>query len=78
MNSNKERGPVSVRWRRGQALLTTLTAAPGGWRDRLANRISSSGARSMKRQMRRWLAANGLTIVLVSAIMIIAWIIAER
>jgi len=28
--------------------------------------------------MRRWLEANGLTIVLVSAMMVFAWMIATR
>jgi hypothetical protein len=44
--------------------------------ERLAGAFSSPNARKMRRRMRRWLNANGLTIMLVFAMMIFAWMIA--
>ncbi len=35
-------------------------------------------ARRARRQVRNWLKANGLTIVLVFAMMVVAWMVAER
>ncbi|HVA41162.1 MAG TPA: hypothetical protein VNF49_10900 [Candidatus Binataceae bacterium] len=57
-------------WTRGKPL--------GGWLGRLADSISSSDARKARRHVRRWLRANGLTIVLVFAMMAFAWMIVER
>jgi hypothetical protein len=45
---------------------------------RLTDIASPPNSRRGRRQMRRWLEANGLTIVLVSAMMVIAWLIAAR
>lgn len=78
MNTNEEPGPAYVRWRRRRGSLAMLAAAFGERLGRLADRSSPSNARATKRQVRRWLSANGLTLVLVSAMMIIAWIVAER
>jgi hypothetical protein len=40
--------------------------------------FSAPGRRYVRHQMRRWFATNGLTIVVVSTMMVIAWILAER
>jgi hypothetical protein len=46
--------------------------------ERLASAFASPNARKMRRRMRRWLNANGLTIMLVFAMMIFAWMIANH
>jgi hypothetical protein len=40
--------------------------------------ISPPNTRRAHRQVRPWLKANGLTIVLVFAMMVVAWMVAER
>jgi hypothetical protein len=78
MNSNEKRAPFHYNLRQPGAIFLAFTAALGGWLGRLADGISPPSARKARRQLRRWLRANGLTIVLVSVMMIFAWIVAER
>ena len=52
--------------------------ALGGWVGRLADNVSPPNARKTRRQLRRWLKIHGLTIVLVSLMMALAWMVAER
>jgi hypothetical protein len=78
MSYNEKRAPFYYSLRQPGAIFLTFVAALGGWFGRLADSISPSSARKARRQLRRWLRANGLTIVLVSVMMIFAWILAER
>jgi hypothetical protein len=55
-----------------------LCAAAAERLGRLSNLRSTPGLRTARRQIRRWLSANGLTLLVVSAMMAIAWIVAER
>ena len=45
---------------------------------RLADTFSSLKTRSARRQVRRWLAAKGIILVVMSLMMVIAWMVAER
>jgi len=45
---------------------------------RFTGTFSTRNMRSGRRQVRRWFAANGLILVVVSTMMVIAWIVAER
>jgi membrane protein YqaA with SNARE-associated domain len=78
MSSNEKPVPFYYSLRQYGAILLTFGATLGGWLGRFADNISAPNARKTRRQLRRWLKANGLTIVLVSAILILAWIVAER
>jgi hypothetical protein len=53
-------------------------AAFGGRLSRFANAMSSPNARKTRRQVRRWLNANALTVMLVLAMMVFAWMITSR
>jgi phosphoserine phosphatase len=78
MSSNQQLESFHIRLRRLGAMLRTLGTTPArllGW---LADSVSTPNSRRGRRQMRRWLEANGLTIVLVSAMMVVAWMIAAR
>jgi hypothetical protein len=50
---------------------------PGGF-GREVHRALTPDARKLRRRMRRWLNANGLTIMLVFAMMTFAWMIANH
>ena len=58
--------------------MLTLRGQLGERVRRFTDAFSTPNIRSGRRQLRRWLAANGLTLVVVSAMMIIAWMLAER
>ena len=45
---------------------------------RLGDIFSTAKMRPARRQLRRWLAANGLILVVVSVMIVIAWMVAER
>jgi hypothetical protein len=60
--------------RQGGAILRTLSGRAG----RLADSLSSSQGRRARRHARRWLETHGLTIVLVSGMMVVAWLIAAH
>jgi hypothetical protein len=45
---------------------------------RLADSFSSPQGRRARRHARRWLETHGLTIVLVSGMMVVAWLIAAH
>ncbi len=45
---------------------------------RLARSFSPPNVRRTRRQVRRWLETHGLTLVLVSAMMVLAWMIAAH
>jgi hypothetical protein len=72
--NDEERRPFTLPLRQGSAILHAL----GGRVGRLTDRFSSPRSRRTRRQMRRWLESHGLTIVLVSALLVVAWKIAER
>jgi hypothetical protein len=74
MSTDQERGSFSLHLRQGGAILHTL----GGRIGRLTDRFSSPHIRRTRRHMRRWLETHGLTIVLVSGLMIVAWMIAAH
>jgi hypothetical protein len=78
MRANEKRVPFFDNFRRYGAILLSFRAVRGGWLGRLADSVSAPNARKARRRLRRWLRANGLTIVLVAAIMIFAWIFAVR
>jgi hypothetical protein len=78
MSPNEKPVPFYYNLRQYGAVLLTFRTRLGGWLGQFADNISPPNARKTRRQLRRWLKANGLTIVLVSAIMILAWIVAER
>ncbi len=78
MSTNEKRVPFYYSLRQYGAIFQTFSAALGGWPGRLADSILPPNARKARRQLRRWLRANGLTIVLVSVMMIFAWMLAER
>jgi hypothetical protein len=78
MKSSRPRRPINIHWRRGGPFLATLRAAVGERLGRLSDLSSAPGLRTARRQIRRWLSANGLTLLVVSAMMAIAWIVAER
>ena len=78
MSSRDQRASSYLRVRQARASLGTRGKTLGGWLGRLANSISSSHARKARRYVRRWLKADGLTIVLVLAMMAFAWMIVER
>ncbi len=59
-------------------MLRTLGATLGRLLGRLTDIVSPPNSRKARHQIRRWLEANGLTIVLVSAMMVVAWMIAAR
>jgi hypothetical protein len=77
MSSNQLRESFPLRLRRLEARLQRLGTTPGRLLVRLADYVAPVNSHWGRRQMRRWLEANGLTIVLVSAMMILAWMIAE-
>lgn len=74
MSSNENHAPFGYKLRKYGATLIAL----GGWVGRLANNVSPPNARKTRRQLRRWLKIHGLTIVLVSLMMALAWMVAER
>lgn len=74
MTSNQERRPFNLHLRQGGAILHTL----GGQVGRLADSLSPPQVRKMRRQVRCWLETHGLTLVLVSAIMVVAWMVAAQ
>ena len=74
MSTNEERRPFSLPLRQGGAILRTV----GGRVARLADSFSSPQGRRARRPVRRWLETHGLTIVLVSGMMIVAWMIAAH
>ncbi len=74
MSNNEERETSSLRLRHGGANVQSL----GGRLIPFVNRILPSSVRMTRRQLRRWLRAHGLTIVVVFAMMIVAWLIADR
>jgi hypothetical protein len=74
MSTNEERRPFSLPLRQGGAILRTL----GGRAGRLADSFSSPQGRRARRHARRWLETHGLTIVLVSGMMVVAWLIAAH
>jgi hypothetical protein len=78
MKSSRPRRPVNIHWRWGGPFLATLRAAVDERLGRLSDLSSAPGLRTARRQIRRWLSANGLTLLVVSAMMAIAWIVAER
>jgi len=78
MSSNEARASLHLRLRQWSAILQTFGAAPGHWRARLGDKFLGPHAYRARRQIRRWLRANGLTIVLVSAMMVFAWMIVKR
>jgi hypothetical protein len=78
MISNQQCESFHVRLRRLGAMLRTLGTTPGRLLARLTDNASSPNSRRGRRQMRRWLEANGLTLVLVCAMMVFAWMIVAR
>jgi hypothetical protein len=58
--------------------ILALRARLGERRRRFTDTFSTPNMRSGRRQVRRWLAANGLILVVVSAMMVIAWMLADR
>jgi hypothetical protein len=74
MSTNEERRPFSLPSRQGGAILRRL----GGRAGRLADSLSSPQGRRARRHARRWLETHGLTIVLVSGMMVVAWLIAAH
>jgi hypothetical protein len=74
MSTNEERGSFSLPSRQSGVIRQTL----GGWADRLTNRFSSPKMRRTRRRARRWLETHGLTIVLVSGLMVVAWMVASH
>jgi hypothetical protein len=79
MSSNQKRLPFPLHRRQeGGALPGSFGTVLRAWLRRLAAGISPANARRSRRQMRYWLKANGLTIVLVCVMMVVAWMVAER
>jgi hypothetical protein len=74
MRTNEKRTPSPHRRRDNRAVPSTRGARLG----RLTEGFSRPGIRKARRQARHWLEANGLTIALVFAMMVAAWIVAER
>jgi hypothetical protein len=74
MSTNEERGSFSFHLRQSGAIRQTL----GGRMGRLADLFSSPKMRRTRRRVRRWLETHGLTIVLVSGLMVVAWMVASH
>jgi hypothetical protein len=78
MSPRQERSAFIKRSRRwGGSIITTLGSTLGGWLG-LPDRISAAKVRRMRRELRHWLEAHGLTIMMVSLMMVVAWMIASR
>jgi hypothetical protein len=78
MSSNENHAPSIYKLRQYGATLRALGVALGAWLGRIANNVSPPYARKTRRQLRRWWKIHGLTIVLVSLMMALAWMVAER
>ncbi|MGH7915323.1 MAG: hypothetical protein ACREPW_11860 [Candidatus Binataceae bacterium] len=78
MSSKKESAWLNLHLRRDGAPLPRLDEAVGRFFSRVGDGISPPSMRRARRQVRRYLEANGLTIVLVSAMMIFAWMVTGR
>jgi hypothetical protein len=73
MGTKEERRPFSVPLRQSGAILQAL-----GRMGRLSDIFSSPNRRRTRRHVRRWLESNGLTIVLVFGMMVVAWMVATH
>ena len=78
MKSSRPRRPANIYWRRVESFLAELRAAVAERLGRLSDLSSAPGLRTARRLIRRWLSDNGLTLLVVSAMTAIAWIVAER
>jgi hypothetical protein len=78
MKSSRLRRPANIYRRRGGSFLAALRATVGERFGRRSDLGSVPGPRTARRQIRRWLSTNGLTLLVVSAMMAIAWLVAER
>jgi hypothetical protein len=74
VSTNQEGRPFRFLLRQGGAVPRTLGERVG----RLAASVSSPYIRRTRRHVRRLLETHGLTIVLVSGMMILAWMIAAH
>jgi hypothetical protein len=74
MNTNREHESFNLRLRRGGA----IRHAFGGRVRRFTDSLSSPHMRRIRRHVRRWLETHALTIVLVSVMMVVAWLIAAH
>jgi hypothetical protein len=74
MRTNEERGSFSFHLRQSGAIRQTL----GGRMGRLVDRFSPPNMRRTRRHVRRWLETHGLMIVLVSGLMVVAWMVASH
>lgn len=78
MSTNGERRPFNLHLRQGGAILQTLGSTFGGWLGRLSDWVSPANVRRTRRELRHWVEAHGLTIVVVSAMMVVAWMVAAH
>jgi len=81
MSTNGERRPSNLHLRQGGGILQTLATLGstfGGWLGRLSDSVSPANVRRTRRELRHWVEAHGLTIVLVSVMMVVAWMVAAH
>lgn len=76
MRSNQQDESYRARMRLVGAILRAFGTTPTRPLDQPTDSVSPLHPPRRRRQMRRWLQTNGLIIVVVSMLMVLAWMIA--
>jgi len=78
MEIRRERWFARLGWRLCEDRLAMFRTRLEGRLGRLADTFSTPKIRFGRRQLRRWLSDNGLILVVVTVMMVIAWMVAGR